>query len=58
MMQQHAPQQGMPMPSQNVGQGMPQQATRPIPGIQKPAAPRSNVQENDIQIPSFLTRKK
>ena len=59
MMQQHAPQQGMPMPSQNVGQGMPQQATRPIPGIQKPAAPRSNVQENDIQIPSFLktTRK-
>ena len=58
MMQQHAPQQGMPMPSQNVGQGMPQQATRPIPGIQNPAAPRSNVQENDIQIPSFLTRKK
>ena len=58
MMQQHAPQQGMPMPSQNVGQGMPQQATRPIPGIQKPAAPRSNVQENDIQIRSFLTRKK
>ena len=44
------------MPSAGTRPGMPQQGAKPMPGIQKPAAPRSNVQENDIQIPSFLTR--
>ncbi len=42
------------MPVQQGTQGAP----RTAPGIQKPAKPRSTVQENDIQIPSFLTRKK
>ncbi len=48
---------GASVPQQQGTQGV-QSAPRTAPGIQKPAKPRSTVQENDIQIPSFLTRKK
>ncbi len=40
--------------AQNAGQS----GIKPMSGIQRPASPRSSVPENDIQIPSFLTRKK
>ena len=51
--------QPTPMPKQTIGVKVPvtQPATKPVPGLNKPADIRSSVREQSLNIPSFLQKK-